>query len=58
VTFFGLSPIGSIVGGAIAEVIGAPLTVAASGLICLFISVVLLLRSKGRETEFRHGALV
>jgi len=58
VTFFGLSPIGSIVGGAIAEVIGAPLTVAASGLICLFISVVLLLRSKGRETELRHGALV
>jgi MFS family permease len=49
VTFFGLSPIGSIIGGAVAEVIGAPITVAASGIICLLISVTVQMRTKNRE---------
>jgi MFS family permease len=33
--FFGTVPIGSLIGGAVAERIGAPLTVALSGLVCL-----------------------
>jgi predicted acyltransferase len=33
--FFGTVPIGSLVGGAIAERIGAPHTVALSGVVCL-----------------------
>lgn len=43
ITFFGLSPLGYIIGGAVAENIGAPLTVGASGFICLLISLILLL---------------
>ena len=46
VTFFGLSPIGSIAGGAVAEAIGAPVTVAGSGVICLITGLVLYLRTK------------
>jgi len=49
VTFFGLSPIGSIIGGAVAEAIGAPITVAISGIVCLLISVTLLMRTRNRE---------
>jgi len=33
--FFGTVPIGSLIGGAIAERVGAPLTVALSGVVCL-----------------------
>lgn len=43
VTFFGLSPIGSIIGGAVAEIIGAPLTIFASGLICLFVGLTFMI---------------
>lgn len=46
VTFFGLAPVGSIVGGAVAEAIGAPITVAASGAVCLITSLILLVRIK------------
>ncbi len=46
VTFFGLSPIGSIAGGAVAEAIGAPITVAASGAICLVAALILYIRIK------------
>lgn len=43
ITFFGLSPLGYIMGGAIAEKIGAPITVGTSGFICLIISLIVLL---------------
>jgi predicted MFS family arabinose efflux permease len=33
--FFGTVPIGSLIGGAVAERVGAPLTIALSGLVCL-----------------------
>jgi MFS family permease len=33
--FFGTVPIGSLIGGAVAERVGAPLTVALSGIVCL-----------------------
>jgi len=33
--FFGTVPIGSLIGGAVAERVGAPLTVALSGVVCL-----------------------
>jgi MFS family permease len=39
VTFFGLSPIGAIVSGAVAEAAGAPLTIFVSGLICLLVGL-------------------
>lgn len=51
VTFFGLSPIGSIVGGAVAEGIGAPVTVAASGIVCLVAGLILFLRTRTKVKE-------
>ena len=56
VTFFGLSPIGSIVGGAVAEGIGAPVTVAASGMVCLLTAIILYFRSKNYD-EQKHSAV-
>lgn len=49
VTFFGLSPIGSIGGGAVAQAIGAPITVAASGAVCLIAALILYIRMRNHE---------
>jgi MFS family permease len=49
VTFFGLSPIGSIVGGAVAEAFGAPITVSASGVICLFTGLAFYIRDRNHK---------
>jgi MFS family permease len=49
VTFFGLSPIGSIAGGAVAEAVGAPITVAASGAVCLAATLILYVHLKNHS---------
>lgn len=53
VTFFGLSPIGSIVGGAVAEAVGAPVTVAASGAICLLTGLAFYIHGRNGAKETR-----
>lgn len=46
VTFFGLTPIGSLVSGHVASIMNAHYAIAAGGLVCLIILVILQIRSK------------
>jgi MFS family permease len=60
--FFGTVPIGSLIGGAVAERIGAPLTIALSGAVCLaagawFASRLPVIRALVRPVYHRLGIL-
>ena len=60
--FFGTVPIGSLIGGAVAERIGAPLTIALSGAVCLaagawFASRLPMIRALVRPVYHRMGIL-
>jgi MFS family permease len=60
--FFGTVPIGSLIGGAVAEKIGAPLTIALSGAVCLaagawFASRLPAIRALVRPVYHRLGIL-
>ena len=43
--FMGFAPIGSLAGGIVAREIGAPKTIAACGIACLFISLIVLIKA-------------
>src|SRR5207248_1254736 len=58
--FFGTAPLGSLVAGAVAEKLGAPLTVAAGGVLCatayvLFWTGLRKFDANARELQQAHG---
>ena len=58
--FFGTAPLGSLLAGAITEKLGAPLTVAAGGLLCacayvLFWTALRKFDTNARELQKAHG---